>query len=252
MSSSYPVLPYHDLEDSRYSLEFVTDDKGAIAGRISELHTESDVESIVREEQIDGNSIYLLYSKVPFERAYPDFETDEEVIAWFDERFSDDDKQVLFAVVEIFDGIITEKEEQEGAFSTYKAMEYERITDILNRVQWRQAVPDVGAELLSQFILIHPMSNTNHRTAIALLDRYFTSYDENFEMPDTGEEGRWYSWAVEYIHDSKRILTLRRNLPLFCWAKKYGYEAVERKEGIRISFRDIDFDIDDPYSYYSH
>lgn len=251
MTSQGPVLQYHDPKDSRYSLHFITDDKGALARQISTLHRESDLKTITHEERIRGKTIYLLYSKIPFEQAYPGFETTEEVIEWFDEKFSRSDKQILFAVLEIFDGILAEKEEQGENFSTYKAMEYERISEILNRVEWGQEVPVVGAEILSHFILVHPMSNTNHRTAIGLLDRYLTSYDDDFEMPDTGEEGRWYSWAAAYIHDSKRTLTLRRNFQLFQWAKKYGYKAVNRKEEITISFEKIDFDLNDPHTYYT-
>ncbi|WP_254544887.1 hypothetical protein [Halomarina pelagica] len=39
-------------------------------------------------------------------------------------------------------------------------MDLENISDVLNRVEWKQPVPDVGAELLSYFILAHPMPNT--------------------------------------------------------------------------------------------
>jgi hypothetical protein len=95
------------------------------------------------------------------------------------------------------------------------------------------------------------MPNTNHRTAIGLVDRYLTSYDADFEMPDTGEEGGWYDWIAGFIYDSKRILTLRNHLALFRWAKHYGYGAVERKEGIVISFDDIDLDRRDHHEYYT-
>lgn len=130
-------------------------------------------------------------------------------------------------------------------------MNLEAIPDILNRVEWRQSVPEVGAELLSRFILAHPMPNTNHRTGIGLLDRYLSSYDETFAMPDTGEDDRWYDWVRDYIHDSKRLLTLRNYYPVLQWAARYGYDAVERKEGIRIEFETLNFDRDDYRDYYT-
>lgn len=82
----------------------------------------------------------------------------------------------------------------------------------------------------------------NHRTAIDLLDRYLTSYDAGFAMPDTGEEGRWFEWVRDYIYDSERLLTLRNHYSQLDWAARCGYAIVERKEGIRISLADIGFE----------
>jgi hypothetical protein len=215
------------------------------------LSEQSDVEMATVDESVGGETIYLLYTRTLFDAAYPEFETEEDVIEWFDTEFSEDDKQVLFAVIDIFDGILTEKQEQGADLATYKKMDLEKIPDVLNRVEWRQLVPAVGAELLSGFILAHPMPNTNHRTGIGLLDRYLTSYDRDFTMPDTGEEGRWYQWAREFIYDSKRLLTLRNQFPLLKWAQEYGYEHAERKEGIRIDFTKFDLDRDDYRSHYT-
>lgn len=71
-------------------------------------------------------------------------------------------------------------------------------------------------------------------------------------MPETGEEGEWYEWAREYIYDSKRILTLRNQLPLLYRAHEYGYDVVERKEGIRIDLTDLDLERDDYRSHYTN
>lgn len=191
----------------------------------------------IADESVGGETIYLLYTRTLFDAAYPEFETEEEVIEWFDTEFSDEDQQVLFAVIDIFDGILTEKEEQDADFVTYKKMDLEKIPDVLNRVEWRQLVPDVGAELLSYFILAHPMPNTNHRTGIGLLDRYLTSYDEGFTMPDTGEEGQWYQWVREFIYDSKSILTFRNQLPLLKWASGTDMNALSGKRESGLSSR---------------
>lgn len=251
MTANTQVLDLHHPGDNRFALRFITDDRSKRSQKASELSQESNIEMAIAEETIDGDTIYLLYTKTRFDAAYPHFESEEEVIEWFDEEFTEGDEQILFAVVDIFDGILTEKKEQGTGFSTYKEMDLERISDILNRVEWRQRVPDVGAELLSYFILVHPMPNTNHRTGLGLLDRYLSSYDESFVMPETGDEGKWYRWAREYIYDSKRLLTLRNQLPLLYWADEYGYEAVERKEGFQIDLDEIDLDRDDYRSYYT-
>lgn len=251
MTDNPPVLQLHHPSDNRFALRFISDDKQDRSEKASQLSEESDIQMAIIDESVGEETIHLLYTRTLFDAAYPEFETEEDVIEWFDAEFSEGDKQVLFAVIDIFDGILTEKEEQNAGFSTYKKMDLEKISNVLNRVEWRQLVPDVGAELLSYFILAHPMPNTNHRTGIGLLDRYLTSYDEEFTMPDTGEEGQWYRWAREYIYDSKRILTLRNQLPLLRWAQQYGYERVERKERIQINLIEIDLDRDDHLNYYT-
>lgn len=245
------MLQLHHPADSRFALRFISDDKQDRSEKASQLSEEFDIEMAIIDESVGEEMIHLLYTKTLFDAAYPEFETDEDVIEWLDEEFSEGDKQILFAVIDIFDGILTEKEQRDADFATYKKMDLEKIPDVLNRVEWQQLVPDVGAELLSYFILAHPMPNTNHRTGIGLLDRYLTSYEEDFTMPDTGEEGQWYQWAREFIYDSKRILTLRNQLPLLEWAQQYGYKRAERKEGIQINLAEIDLDRDDYRSYYT-
>lgn len=154
-------------------------------------------------------------------------------------------------MIDAFDGILSETEDTDGTFSTYKKMYLEAIPAILNSVKWRQSVSEVGAELLSQFILAHPMPNTNHRTGLSLLNRYLVSYDPSATLPATGEDEQWYDWIREYIYDSKRLLTLRTNLQLLYWARQYGYEAAERKEGICIELSSVDLERSDPWDYYA-
>jgi len=251
MTDDLPVLQLHHPTDNRFALRFISDDREARSEKAAQLAEKSDIEIAAADEAVGGETIYLLYTRTLFDAAYPEFETEEAVIEWFDTEFSAGDKQILFAVIDIFDGILSEKEEQGASLATYKKMDLEKIPEVLNRVEWRQLVPDVGAELLSGFILAHPMPNTNHRTGIGLLDRYLTSYEADFTMPDTGEEGRWYQWAREFIYDSKRLLTLRNQLPLLKWAREYGYEHAERKEGIRIDLTEIDVGRDDYRNYYA-
>lgn len=246
MADAPPVVQLHHLADSRFSLKFITNERTDRIRKARALAEDPDIEVAVREEIIDGDQLYLLYTKTRFDAAYQSFETTAEVFEWLDEHFSDTDKQILFVVIDAFDGIISETEDADGTFSTYKKMDLEAIPAILNSVEWRQSVPEVGAELLSQFILTHPMPNTNHRTGLSLLDRYLASYDPSATLPATGEDGQWYDWIKEYIYDSKRLLTLRTNLQLLYWARQYGFVAAERKEGIRIELSSVDLERSDP------
>ncbi|WP_169333444.1 hypothetical protein [Natronococcus jeotgali] len=164
---------------------------------VTELVRESDVTFIEEVNQVDGKQVYHQYTKNAPNSVVPEFESEEEVIEWFEKQFTTDEQQAINNVIKISDEILTEKEEGGHSFSTYKQMDLEVVPTVLNQVEWRQQVPEVAAELLSHFILAHSMPNTNHRTAIVLVDRYLTSIDENFNMPDAGEENQWNSWAAD-------------------------------------------------------
>lgn len=245
------VLHLHHPDDERYSLRYLNPDPDARAEKVANLREKPDIDILLTEETVDGQCIYLAYTRTVADAAQPDFETAADVSEWADRSFSATDRQIVIVVARIFHGILDEKDAQGEDLAIYKQMNLEAIPDILNRVEWRQSVPEVGAELLSRFILAHPMPNTNHRTGIGLLDRYLSSYDETFAMPDTGEDDRWYDWVRDYIHDSKRLLTLRNYYPVLQWAARYGYDAVERKEGIRIEFETLNFDRDDYRDYHT-
>lgn len=245
------VLQYHHPDDHRYSVEFITDDRDDCIDRLERYSTEEHISAKPHVEQLSGEPIYLIYTWEDYDAGLPDFETEEEELNWFLETFTQRTAVVVTTILDLFEGVLEEKQEEEEDFRTYKGMHLDRIPDVLNRVEWKQKVPDVAAELLSNFVLVHPLPNTNHRTAIGLVDRYLTSYDTSFEMPNTGEEGEWYDWIAHYIFDSKRILTLRNHLALFRWAERYGYGAVERKEGVVILFDDIDLERQDHHEYYT-
>lgn len=251
MSGDTFVLQYHHPEDHRYSIDYLTDERDEFRERLQTFLGDDHVDIKLRVEQLDDELIYLGYTWESFEGGYPDFDGDQEAVSWFQKTFTEDEGLVVQTILNIFSGILDEKEEQNESMLTYKGMDLKRIPEVLNRVRWKQPVPDVAAELLSKFVLTHPMPNTNHRTAIGLIDRYLTSNEENFEMPETGEEGEWYPWIEDFIYGSKILLTLRRRLPLFRWAHRYGYGAVERKEGLVIRFENVNLQRQDHYDYYT-
>jgi len=245
------VLNYHHPQDNQYSLYFLSDVKKDRDKKAIELAKRSNIKFIDETDAVDGEEVYLLYTKNAPDSVIPEFESHEAAVEWLEDQFTDAEIQIVDLIMEILGEILTEKEERDETFLTYKQMNLEKVPEILNRVEWRQQVDKVAAELLSSFILAHPMPNTNHRTGIVLIDSYLQTMDSDFVMPDTGEENEWYPWAVNFIHDSKRFLTLRRNLPKLEWAYKLGYEAVVRKEGVEIDLTTIDFDRSNYFDYYT-
>ncbi len=251
MTPAPPVLEYHHPDDQQLSLRHVTGDEDRHQRQVSVIRDDDDLEYRTAQETIDDTVAYLIYTTDAPEEALPDFDTETGLVEWLHERFTSDDLQVVLAVYRAYRGILEEKAETGDDLTLYKQMQLEKIPRIMERVEWGQPVPAVGAELLSGFILAHPMPNTNHRTGISLLDRYLTSINETFRMPETGEEGEWYPWVVDFIHGSKRLLTLRRKLPMFRYAAELGYRTVQRKEGITIDLTVIDLERTDAFEHYS-
>jgi len=243
--SETSVLDYHLPADTQFSLQHVTDDREVHEQAAQDLR-DDDYEVRTVEDDFGGRTALLIYAKDAPDDPLAAFDSEDEFAQWIHDHFDVDDLPLVLAVFRAYRGIIEEKADAADQLDLYKQMELEAIPAIVDKVEWGQAVPDVGAELLSRFILRHPMPNTNHRTGITLLDRYLTSIDDSFAMPDTGEEGEWYQWAEAFILDSKRLLTLRRKSQVFQYAAAVGYEAVRRKEGIT-----IDFDRSDPFGHYT-
>jgi hypothetical protein len=93
----------------------------------------------------------------------------------------------------------------------YKPLEPDRIADAIARVEWRQAIPNVGGQLLSNLILAHGLPNANHRTALGFLNAYLATIEPAFEPPaTTTANDEWIDWIDEYITESKRLLRSRR------------------------------------------
>lgn len=248
-----PVLDYHHPDDPQFGLRHVTDDKERHQDALADLRGDADEDGIeirTQLESVNGMTAYLVYTKEAPEEPFPEFKTDEEIVTWLQKWFDTDDLPIVLTVFRIFRGILEEKADHGNELQLYKQLQFEKLPEVIDRVEWRQSVPAVGSKLLSNFILAHPMPNANHRTAITLLDRYLTSIDPDFEMPDPGEEGEWYPWAADFVHASKRLLTLRRDVPKFRYAAAIGYELVQRKEGITIDLDDVDLDHDDHRNYY--
>lgn len=246
-----PILAYHHPDNPRLSIAHITADRQQYRQQEIKLKKQPDTDLVTEQESVGGETRYLIYTARSPESVMPAFETVADVNDWLDAHFDDEDVPLLLAVAEIFDGIRQEKEEQGASVQFYKQMELEKLPAVLDRVEWGRPVPAVAADLLSAFVLAHPMPKANHRTGLGLLDRYLTSVDSTFAMPDADVSDSWYDVASEYIYDSKRLIILRRTTPVLRWAARHGYERVRRKEGIEVDLADIDFDRQDQFERYT-
>lgn len=250
-SDEPPTLQYHHPDSPLFSIDYISDDKEQYRHKEITLTKQAGTDLITERESVDGETCYLIYTTTTPDSVMPDFETESDIHDWLDEHFEPDDVPVLVVVADVFRGIRRQKAEQGLPVEFYKQMELERVPVILDRVEWGEPVDDVGADLLSSFILAHPMPKANHRTGIGLLDRYLASMDDTFAVPDAGTDDEWYDLAAEFIYDSKRLVTLRRTNPVLRWAHRCGYRRVVRKEGITIDLDEVDFVRRDHYEHYT-
>jgi prophage maintenance system killer protein len=245
------VLPYHHPVDKQFSLVFVTDDRATFVDRLREERNKDDVDAKQFIDSVDGGTRYAVFTDTHRSAdSVPSFDDTDELRRWLRSEFNDD-LPVINAIYTFFDELMSTKREQGDPLEAYKQIELEKIPEILDSVEWRQTVPEVGAELLSEFVLTHPMPNTNHRTGIILLDRYLRSFDDEVSIPDTGETGEWYDWASNYVEDSKRLLTLRRRYRIFRYAEQLGYDTVKRKHGVMIPFEEYDIHRPDAFEHFT-
>lgn len=156
----------------------------------------------------------------------------------------DDSEEVLvLPVIDAFQGIQDDWERDGKVVKWYKEPEIERILRTFDTVDYRQTVPEVGGELLSRFITEHPLPNANHRVALSILEMYLSTYEDGFELPNTGVTGEWSDWAEGYVHQSKQIMTLARKTGLLRTLERYGCERVVRDGDNVIDFADYDLSV---------
>lgn len=167
---------------------------------------------------------------------------------------SPQNRTITVRLLQIFEEIIEEEElEEEAKLEIYKQIELEQIPDAIARVDWNRAAVDAAGQLMSTLILKHALPNTNHRTSISMAQWYLESIETGFSFPDFAtEEYEWKEWVNEYIAESKRILTVRRNTMAFSLLAEWGCDAVKRKNDIGIDLAEYDLDLarSEAYEYY--
>jgi len=148
------------------------------------------------------------------------------------------------AVISTFNGVSQRWEANGDKLRWYKDFNPVDISRAIESVEWRQLVPLVGGDLVSELILKHALPNANHRTAIAFLRTYLESIAQQGEadFPAAGNyDGEWYRWAEEYVYRSKKLLLLRRKDNLLRYAKDHGFSKVQREPRVTLTLAKYDF-----------
>lgn len=232
-------VPYHHPDDNRLSINFVTPDID-LAKENTETE-ESDVICSIEKYEFD-RPVYVVYKgqKVPEVSPEEDFDI-HDVVTEMDAA----DQIIATRILKLFQSVAEEKYEQEDErLTAYKQIEINKIPDALNHVTWDESVTRTGGELLSSLILRHALPNANHRTSLAMVSLYFQAISASFDMPTTTtEKYDWDGWVNEYIERSKRLLTVRRNVPRFNYLADAGCTVVERKDGLRIHLKEYDLSL---------
>jgi prophage maintenance system killer protein len=234
---------YHHPEDSQYSITYVTQDRDEI--------TASGQDTIIEQYEMD-EEFFVLYTNHGASGTVEDL--DDEFEAVLDEM-SLQNRTITVRLLQVFEEIIEEKEleEEEAKLEIYKQIGIERIPDAIARVDWNSTAVDVAGQLMSTLILKHALPNANHRTSIGMAQWYLESIETGFSFPDFAtEEYDWKTWVNEYIRESKRHLTVRRNTTAFSLLAEWGCDTVVRKNDVEIDLAEYDLDLvrSEAYSYY--
>lgn len=245
------VLPYHVGPEERYSLVFVNPDREEFEEHLAERAMDRGTATKAREVPIDGDegtdTLYAVYADSVPESLFGD-RSDEQVERILDTEFTDAQVQVLEAILELLVGVGDEA----SRITVYKEMDLPKVPEILEYPDWgSSSVPVVAGQLLSRFVLAHPMPNANHRTAMGLVEWYLQTNEVSVTVPDTGEEGEWYDWAGPYVHESKRLLTLRRKAHVFRYAREFGVDVVRRRNDVDIDLHEYALDVDHPLEHFA-
>jgi len=234
---------YHYPEDKQFSLDFVNPDPAEIVSRIVDY--DSDVAVKIRQYDLN-EEFYVVYTSRGGGGVVKDLEFNlSEAV----ERMEPDNGVIVTRLFEIYHGILSQNEEEEGIpVEAYKNIDVDAFPDALDEVSWEGTATDVAGRLASNLILKHALPNANHRTAVAMIQFYLRRINPGFSMPETAveigpEDYDWREWVNEYINESKRLLTVRRNNVLFKHLRDFGATTVERKHEVVIDLTEYELDM---------
>lgn len=227
-------IPYHLPGDKQFSLAFVTQDR-------DEIHTGG---GIVRQYDLD-EEFFVLYTDHGTSGTVDDIDDEfDEVL----DEMGQENRVIAVRLLQIFEGIIDEKELAEGEeLEIYKQVELGQVPNAISHVDWSHSAVDVAGQLMSTLVLKHALPNANHRTSISLAEWYLESVQSGFSLPKLAtDDYAWRDWVDEYIRESKRILTVRRNTRPFSMLQQWGCDVIERKGNVEIDL--LEYDLEYPKS----
>lgn len=241
-------LAYHSrLDDGTVLfLQFAHPARERVEATEQELRQDADnnevqrFESQIRSQTFDQR-IHTLYTAEIYPREFPDKDI---------ERLSQRESLIVDTLLEAFRTIEDEREEQGDPLKWYKRPQLPRIIEEVTETQWQQPVPDVAGCLLSNLIFGHGLPNANHRSSLSFVETYLSTFEPEFEIPNTGVPGEWFDWSKEYVHESKRLLMLARKSDMFCYLMEWGCNGVVRKNDIVADFEDYEIQVADPWHHF--
>lgn len=235
---------YHHPDDEQFSLDFVNPDREAVDARLGEYDDETDV--LVETYDLD-RTVHVVYTSTGASGHADELEYDlvEEI-----EALDAPNRVIATRYVELFQEVLRVNYEEEGErVKAYKDVDAEAIGEALDQIDWDGTATEVAGRIASNLVLEHALPNANHRTAIGLIQIYLRRIDAQFSMPETArqlgspDEYDWMEWVDEYIEESKRLLTVRRNGAKFHYLEQWGCDVVERTHGIEIWLEDYELDL---------
>lgn len=237
---SSDLVHYHHPDDDQFSLDFVNPDRDRIDEQLDTYDDE--IETRVRSYDLE-REVYVLYTK-------KNEVTDAEAVQYnLDTAFAEmdlDTRVIIRYFLDAFDSIRKKKRDEESvSLDAYKSVDIYRIPEALEQVNWSGPIPQVGGQLASNLLLCHALPNANHRTAFSMFEGYVkATAGPTFELPSMiTEDYEWQTWVDGFIVDSKRLLTVRRNVDRFRYLSKFGCTTVRRKGGIDIALDEYDLDM---------
>jgi len=177
------LLDYHRRVETKavLSLQYVNPDPSSVVER-EQTHSEQagpnvrEFESSIVPCRLDER-VYALYTAKIHPREFPD-----EAL----QNLSTDEEVIVATMLDGFETIEKDCAEAGSQLLWYKQPDLSEIVRQVDRVQWRQSVPTVGGNLLSNLITGHGLPNANHRTSISFLETYLQTFKPSLELPDTG------------------------------------------------------------------
>ena len=131
------TVPYHLQHDGRdYALQYVHSSEADAKADSNER----DAAALVQPLELDRR-YYAVYTVSIIEK----HSTEAADLS----NYNADDTYLIDSVLSIFDVI-----DDDQNLVWYKPLEPDRIADAIARVEWRQAIPNVGGQLLSNLILL--------------------------------------------------------------------------------------------------
>jgi prophage maintenance system killer protein len=186
--------------------------------------------------------VFVLYTNRGTSGTVEDIDDEFEEIL---DKMAPDTRLIALRYLQIFEGIVEEQQpDDEDTLTIYKQLQLEKLPDAIDRVDWDQTVEAVAGQLMSALVLTHALPNANHRTSISLAEWYLESTDSGFSLPELATtDDTWKQWVDDYIVQSKRLLTVRRNTTAFSLLEQWGCEIVERKGDIEIELAEYELDM---------